>query len=731
MKKSELFEAALALLIILLAFTLYLAMTSGPGASGQWAISGPVAHTGFWVYDNMFTPGNGMLYTVDGSSVYAIGEDGKVNWSLPIPDKYKVNEKGEKWTGIAAAAEGGDFYVIVGPGNQPLRGQLLAIDPDGTVRWSAPLTFNLAEYYNTQPGLHVKDGRVYIHHYHNQIILDANGSLICNINGVYDPASIDDSGNMYVYSKDNGSIEAYGRDGSMLWDHTISEYNVSVLSDAGNDQPYYRNGTLYVWLTNGVMALDTSGNKLWARQYSDENTVADYNNAFDGQGNLYLRHYNNILGPDANGSGSYLSMIRPDCSEVATPMHNASYLDNIVGAYNGTYYHVQSVAPEGVNDVINAGYYKDPGTVEYMLVQSKGNWSNNRLIDQLDTNTIKAYDMTSYRELWSVTLPLFPHNIVLDASNIGSIMPPYLDLSYAANENSATPAEWYKNNSVPDGTEAVGSWVDMDFIPGNNITYVSLWTLNYEVPTFYGQSKCVYSGGIYALDKDGKLLWAKPTGARVTDMKESNGTIYYGTDDGKLSAAKVSAAAGFALTAVFYLFIRFFMAGAVTRARSRLDHNENRNVVLKFIAENPGSSLYDISKTLKMNIGTVRYHLLILSINHRVITYKSDGKHIRYFTNSGTYKAEEQSLISLMRREALRNALGALLKDPGLSNRELSIKLDMLDSATNRYMKELIERGIVENDLNADGRTSYVIKNEYREKISLLMERLNGTKGPA
>jgi predicted transcriptional regulator len=84
-----------------------------------------------------------------------------------------------------------------------------------------------------------------------------------------------------------------------------------------------------------------------------------------------------------------------------------------------------------------------------------------------------------------------------------------------------------------------------------------------------------------------------------------------------------------------------------------------------------------------------------------------------------------------MRREALRNALGALLKDPGLSNRELSVKLDMLDSATNRYMKELIERGIVENDRNSEGRTSYVIKNEYREKISVLMERLNGSNRPA
>jgi predicted transcriptional regulator len=257
-------------------------------------------------------------------------------------------------------------------------------------------------------------------------------------------------------------------------------------------------------------------------------------------------------------------------------------------------------------------------------------------------------------------------------------------------------------------------------MPGKNVTYLSLWTFNYEVPTFYDKAQAAYSGGIYALDKDGKLLWAKPTGARVTDMKEVNGTIYYGTDDGKLFATKINIAAGFALTAAFYLFIRFFMAGAVARARSRLDSNENRNVVLKFIADNPGSGLYDISKGLGMNMGTVRYHLLILSINRRIAFFK-DGKHIRYFTNPGSYRPDERSIISLMRRDAVRKTLGVLIKRPGLSNRELSRELNMLDSATARYMKELVERGIVENHSN--GRTSYAIKSEYREKIAFLLER--------
>jgi len=712
-------------MLILLAFTLCLAILSGGGASEKWAISGPVAHTGLWAYDNMYTPGNGVLYTVDGSSVYAIGEDGKVIWSLPIQDKYEINTKNEKWAGMAAAADGQDFYIIVGPGNQPEKGELLAIAPDGTTRWIAPLTFNLAQYVYTQPGLYVRDGRIYLHHYRNQVILDANSSVLCNIYGVYEPATIDDAGNMYVYSRDNGTIESYDRDGALRWSHATGYYNVSVLTYFPVEQPYCNNGTVYVWLNNGVMMLDSNGQKEWVKEYPDENTFPDFYTPFDSQGDLYLRHYN--LGSDHEGNfnGSYLSMIRPDGSEATGVRHYVSYLQLIRGLSGGAYYQAMRVVPEGVNDTLNADYYKDPGTVEFILAQAGGNWKNYRSIDQLDTYAIRAVDISTDGERWNTTLPLFPHKITLDASNIGLVMPPYLDLSYAAKENQATPEEWYKNTKVSNGTTAIGSWTDLELMPGKNVTYVSLWTFNYEVPTFYGKAEADYSGGIYALDKDGKLLWAKPTGARVTDMKESNGTIYYGTDDGRLSATKINIAAGLALTAAFYLFIRFFMAGAVARARSRLDSNENRNVVLKFIADNPGSGLYDISKGLGMNVGTARYHLLILSVNRRVASFRPDGKHIRYFTNSGSCRPDERSIISLMRRDAMKRALGVLLKNPGLSNRELSRELNMLDSATARYMKELVERGIVENDPSSQSRTSYMIRSEYREKIAFLLERVD------
>ena len=69
----------------------------------------------------------------------------------------------------------------------------------------------------------------------------------------------------------------------------------------------------------------------------------------------------------------------------------------------------------------------------------------------------------------------------------------------------------------------------------------------------------------------------------------------------------------------------------MTRARLKIDKgNDNRNRIYKFITERPGSTLYEISKEMGLNIGTLRYHLMILSLNHRITAYKDD-KFVSYF----------------------------------------------------------------------------------------------------
>jgi predicted transcriptional regulator len=132
----------------------------------------------------------------------------------------------------------------------------------------------------------------------------------------------------------------------------------------------------------------------------------------------------------------------------------------------------------------------------------------------------------------------------------------------------------------------------------------------------------------------------------------------------------------------------------------------------------------EVASALKMNIGTVRYHLFILSLNHRIVSVSADEKYLRYFTNSGTYSKESQIVISLMRREGINRVLTALIESPCLSNRELSQRSGIQESAVSRYMKELAEKGIVIKEKGAGGATSFSVVDGYKAYIQSAMRRI-------
>jgi predicted transcriptional regulator len=215
----------------------------------------------------------------------------------------------------------------------------------------------------------------------------------------------------------------------------------------------------------------------------------------------------------------------------------------------------------------------------------------------------------------------------------------------------------------------------------------------------------------------------KPEGF-VEQAIVNNSTLYYVTSDGRLGGRTASVTAGFALATLAYLFLRFFMVGTVTRARSRLEQNENRNAVLRYVADNPGATAADAVKGLGMNTGTIRYHLFILTLNHKIATHKEDDKYLRYFRNAGAYTETERSLVSLLRREPLRRTLEAIASKPGLSGSALARELNLSATAANRHVATLADKGIIEQVPVPEKGYGYVIKAEHREMIGRLMTRI-------
>ena len=468
--------------------------------------------------------------------------------------------------------------------------------------------------------------------------------------------------------------------------------------------PLEDHATLYLPLSNGIVAMSPGGSVLWTKHYNVSTTI--FGPApFDDSGDIYLVYYDQAPGLlssyDALGetflaypqdgdlyppSGSGISVLSPAGAEIANTNDTTAY----TAASNGVGYAVTVSVPQ---------YLIAIGTPP-------------------STATLTARDLKEDRTLWSYDFsPGTIGSAIVNETNVRGLLAPgdatnTLTINAMDQQGAA--------NITPTGVSANAL---VGVLPGKDVTYASFWTYDFDSPAVYNLSHVVYSGALFAFGNDGKLLWSRPIDSLVSSMYEQNGTIYYSTSNGSMSATSMDAVTGLAIAALVYVLIRFGVVGSISRARGAINKNENRNAVFKYITEHPGSTMYDIARNLGINKGTVRYHLFILGTNHRIASQKADKKFVRYFPNSNTYSKDEQLILSLMRRDAMRKTLRALIDRPGLSNVQLSRELDLPESAMSKHMKELCTRGIVTKKW-VSGSASYRVKDEIRDSILKALERL-------
>lgn len=742
MRKPYLFEASLAIVLILLAAGLYIAVASSPASVSGWEFNG----SGTVQY--MTVGQNDTLYAFRSDGIYAIDNAGGLIWNFDVPHEWKIINN---WLRPAYAADAsanvaesypvtdasaGYLYVLALPDRTlddlklqcyqsrsttiDLDAAVLAISPEGRLSWTLPLKVkvnvnditgvaDIRDFKLTQTvALRSDSGRLYVFNDGTETVVDRNGTVLFSIDDVARPASIDEGGNLYLIKKPSTAtassiqLESYNASGQLIWDREIqgtvaSQYVADDLWSEFNCLPMYQNGTLYLPLTNGIIALDahTFGNTSWWK-YLPPGTYAMFDlMPIDAQGNVYMKQLN----PGSTTSNIYVigqdGLIRTPpwqySSKYGTMIHTA--------ARDGIVYNVDRTAFGNLPD-----------------------------INSLGTETITAYSVRNGSALWSYTIPVNDRQMVtLNASNIDTIF----NGENGAGSALISTGGYYSLYSNPMAGGALTDvpltsvgWPQISIHPGSGVVYVSFRSTTYEAPIVLNRSRAVFSSGIYALGGDGRPLWKKQLSVPVTSTAANNSTIFYSTADGKIFGTSVNTVvAGFALLASLALFFKFFVFGTVSRARDRLDKNDNRNMVLSFIAGNPGVTAVDIGRDLHLNVGTVRYHLLILAINHKIVEHKDD-KYLRYFTNSNSYSLEERAVVSLMKREPMWRVLNALAEKPGLSNVEISRELNISTGAASRHMNELLTRGIIDKAPQGDRGFAYTIKEEFRQYVTRMMDRL-------
>jgi alpha-tubulin suppressor-like RCC1 family protein/predicted transcriptional regulator len=566
--------------------------------------------------------------------------------------------------------------------------ELIAVSPDGKVEWTRSFVNDIAARDASHVEAH--GGRVYLYHGYNETVLDASGNLLFNLENIAEPVSVDEDGNMYAmpavkqtlpamsmamdrgyfdYRKPSNVVEKYGQNGTKVWQKSLGE-NASIsyfMPAVWNDRigiPLYRNGMLYVPVDHGIIVLNKDGSVAWTKKFSDDYKIFNLM-PIDSRGNIYLDYPGHpTLDNDT------ILVLNPDGIELCqfTTKQHIRY------AYDGI-------------------LYEDGNFPKDIIDDFSGKDGINR--NSLENATIQAYDMELGEYIWNFTTPVGQYRTVtVNRSNVLTIIPDY-------------GTEGYPANSI------VFAHSLAEIFPAGNFTYIYYRTAAWDKPVVYNESEYTYYSAIYALDKSGKLVWQKPLDSFVTAAAANNSTIYYGTDNGKISVSIIEAAAGFVLIGSALLL----MFGYVSRARSKIDKNENRNRIFRFIAERPGSTLYEITRGTGMNMGTIRYHMMILGINHRIVSFSDEGKFVRYFTNSNSYSKEDQLVISIMRRDSIGRILKHIEKRSEATNAELCSELGLPESTVSKYLGELARKGILTRSNEQSIRASYSIKKEYAASV--------------
>jgi predicted transcriptional regulator len=729
MERSHAFETVLALILIGLIGLLFFMVVFAPQPAKGWEMQGNGS------VDYMFTGSDDTLCVFQGNNVTAIYKNGEIAWSIQVSDEWNVLNWDERGYHIPVVDEAdGTLYLFLSGtirnmtvvsdfnGNTyalSVNSELMAISPDGKISWEYPFIANaVALFYTGRVGyadridsymlpwiaeVRAVNGRVLLAHDDREEVLSSDGRRLFVIGNITNPVVVDENGHLYA-ARATG-VDAYDRDGKLLWSADIGENITGTYDDRSSYPPVYRalpqyaNGTLYVPVDNGTAAIGTDGTVKWVRHLTRGSYTPFATLPIDKYGNTYMMIANQP------GGYTYVVMISHDGTENTDVWSYSSDTTSFGG---------WSTGPVARND--GTIYVVTNNTV--FPFQGVNLSESDRL---MTINTLTAYDIGSNKALWNFAVPYDDvRRVVLNESNI--------DEAIVWNKGDITTMNvgsgYYDEQSADSDYLVPLQFHRITINPGKNIVYLSYYSIIYEYPVIFNRSRAIYVNSLYALDNNGTVIWKKPIDEWVSHAVARNDTFYYSTDGGRIGGNTVNVAAGIALIAAAYVFLRFFILGTVARARTRIESNRNRNDLLKFVDENPGVTAVDISRGLKMNLGTTRYHLFILAANHKIASYKDDGKFLRYFRNSGAYSPQERSWLSLMRREPIRKVIAALERNPGLSLQELARELDMSPTAVHNHISELSARGIVDRAQGEEKGFAYTIKEEYRPYIVKTMERL-------
>lgn len=124
-----------------------------------------------------------------------------------------------------------------------------------------------------------------------------------------------------------------------------------------------------------------------------------------------------------------------------------------------------------------------------------------------------------------------------------------------------------------------------------------------------------------------------------------------------------------------------------------LDHPQ-RKEVYNLVVANPGIDLGRIGKTLDLNRETLRYHINLLTSANKIVVMKDHGI-IRYYENHRRYGILERRILAHFWNPIAEQILSITRSNPGITQRDIAIRLSLASPTVHWYMQRFIIDGIV------------------------------------
>lgn len=151
--------------------------------------------------------------------------------------------------------------------------------------------------------------------------------------------------------------------------------------------------------------------------------------------------------------------------------------------------------------------------------------------------------------------------------------------------------------------------------------------------------------------------------------------------------------------------------------------NKNRLKILKFIEENPGSTVNTIEKDLGLKRGTVRYHVSTLKDTGKILMFRN-GNYVSLFRNESAIWNQKTIIEGHLQDVTCKNVCQLIYDNPGITNKELSEKLGISKSSVAAHIRTLEDMGCLL--IRASGRfKNYYLHDQYHPDALPFFEKVN------